>query len=85
MRVKRFMNVILERKAPYIKPYNDITNTTIADNIYHYIQRYPIINVYFRSTALYHSKRGNVQEGKYNAYMEETTTRKKTHQISRKC
>ena len=56
-----------------------MSNATIADNIYHYIQRYPIINVYFRSTALYHSKRGNVQEGKYNAYMEEMTTRKKTH------
>lgn len=28
---------------------------------------------------IYHSKRGNVQEGKYNAYMREMTKRKKTH------
>ena len=74
------MNVILERKDPYIKPYkgyNQYNNRRL-----HYILSPtipPIINVYFRSTALYHSKRGNVQEGKYSAYMEEMTKRKKTH------
>ena len=52
-------------------------NSTYNRRLHYISNDTPIINVYFRSTALYHSKRGNVQEGKYNAYMEEMTTRKK--------
>ena len=75
------MNVILERKAPYIKPYKGYNQYNNRRLQYIIISNdTPIINVYFRSTALYHSKRGNVQEGKYNAYMEEMTTREKNAQ-----
>lgn len=74
------MNEQLKGKRPYIKPHKrheQHIQSQIA--IYLISNDTPIINVYFRSTALYHSKRGNVQEGKYNAYMGEMTKRKKTH------
>ena len=47
------MNVILERKAPYIKPYkgyNQYNNRRLNISLYPTIP--PIINVYIRSTGI---------------------------------
>nr|DAS01877.1 MAG TPA: hypothetical protein [Caudoviricetes sp.] len=78
MRVKRFMNVILERKALYIKPYkgyNQYNNRRL-----HYISNDNRLSTF--NSVLLHYIIPSVETFRwwyYSAYMEETTTRKKTH------
>ena len=54
-------------------------NTTIADCIISYLQRYPDYQRLFPFYCIISFQAWKLQEGKYNAYMEEMTTRKKTH------
>ena len=56
-------------------------NTTIADSIYHYIQRYPRLSTFI--SVLLHYLIPIMETFKwwyYSAYMEEMTKRKKTPQ-----